>query len=142
MSEEEKEAIDKLSGKQNETTWVDTIRKIKREEINDAVITRQKYITTILNLIEKQQKEIEEFYREININTEIHKRDMKIKELEEVNNCLHESSKELFISKDKIREKTKELEKKKNCGNSIVFWEISSQIDLLKELLEENNKCK
>ena len=42
------------------------------------------------------------------------------------------------INKDKIRDKIKELEKKKNCGNSIVFWEISSQIDLLKELLEEN----
>ena len=59
LSEEEKKAIDKLSSKKNETTWNDTIRQIKREEITDVVVTRQKYITTILNLIEKQQSEIE-----------------------------------------------------------------------------------
>ena len=60
LSNEEKEAIEKLSGKKNETTWDDTIRQIKREEIKDVVVTRQKYITAVLNLIEKQSKEIEE----------------------------------------------------------------------------------
>ena len=60
LSEEEKKAIGKLSSKKNESTWDDTIRQIKREEIKDVVVTRQKYITTILNLIEKQSKEIEE----------------------------------------------------------------------------------
>ncbi len=60
MNEEEKKAIEKLSEQKNETTWNDTIRQIKREEITDVVVTRQKYITTILNLIDKQQKEIEE----------------------------------------------------------------------------------
>lgn len=59
MSEEEKKAIEVLSGKRNETTWNDTIRQIKRKEITDVVVTRQKYIKTILNLIEKQQKELE-----------------------------------------------------------------------------------
>ena len=129
MSDEEKKAIEKLSSKQNETTWVDTIRQIKREEINDAVITRQKYITTILNLIEKQQKEIEKLKQEMEERLigreEITKYEMGY----EIENN--------YISKDKIRDKIKELENKKNCGNSIVFWEISSQIDLLKELLEE-----
>lgn len=66
MSEEEKEAIDKLSSKKNETTWYDTIRQIKREEITDAVVTRQKYITTILNLIDKQYKEINRLQEENN----------------------------------------------------------------------------
>ena len=60
LSDEEKEALDKLSSKKNETTWNDTIRQIKREEIKDVVVTRQKYITAVLNLIEKQSKEIEE----------------------------------------------------------------------------------
>lgn len=60
LSDEEKEALDKLSSKKNETTWDDTIRQIKREEIRDVVVTRQKYITSILNIIEKQSKEIEE----------------------------------------------------------------------------------
>ena len=60
LSDEEREALDKLSSKKNETTWNDTIRQIKREEIKDVVVTRQKYITTVLNLIEKQSKEIEE----------------------------------------------------------------------------------
>lgn len=59
LSDEEKEALDKLSSKKNETTWNDTIRQIKREEIKDVVVTRQKYITAVLNLIEKQSKEIE-----------------------------------------------------------------------------------
>ena len=54
MTYEEKEAIEKLSGKKNETTWDDTIRQIKREEIKDIVVTRQKYITAVLKIIEKQ----------------------------------------------------------------------------------------
>lgn len=58
---------------------------------------------TLLDTIHKQQKEIEELNSEFAINTEIHKRDMRIKELEEVNNCLHETNND-FISKDKIRD--------------------------------------
>lgn len=41
--------------------------------------------------IDKLEKEIEELNSEFAINTEIHKRDIRIKELEEVNNCLHET---------------------------------------------------
>lgn len=123
MTEEEKKAIEKLSSKQNETTWVDTIRQIKREEINDAVITRQKYITTLLNLIQKQQKEIEE------LKNKIAKRQwVKVKENGEVEPLF-------YISKDKIRDKIKELEKEKD-----LYFEkqiMQGKIDLLKELLEE-----
>lgn len=67
MTDEEKEAIEKLSGKKNETTWDDTIRQIKREEIKDIVVTRQKYITAVLKIIEKQSKIIDKFCEEHNI---------------------------------------------------------------------------
>ena len=126
MSEEEKKAIEYLKNRleilHNNTQWA-----------------TENNIKVVLNLIEKQQKEIEEFYREININTEIHKRDMKIKELEEVNNCLHESSKELFISKDKIREKTKELNNEMlNEKDSLeMFYRKKYCKEVLEELLEE-----
>ena len=97
------EAIEKLSGKKNETTWDDTIRQIKREEIKDVVVTRQKYITAVLNLIEKQSKEIEE--------------------LKEKNKKLQDKAKELIFEKqeltsalldstpnDKIKAKIEEVE--------------------------------
>ena len=93
LSDEEKEALDKLSSKKNETTWDDTIRQIKREEIRDVVVTRQKYITAVLNLIEKQSKEIEELNKSLMTAT------LKIEglKIEAVYN-------DNYISKDKIKE--------------------------------------
>ena len=85
LSDEEKEALDKLSSKKNESTWGDTIRQIKREDIKDVVVTRQKYITAVLNLIETQQKEIEELK-----NTETYK--------------IAIIDKDKYVSKDKIKE--------------------------------------
>lgn len=47
-----------------------------------------------------------------------------------------------YISKDKIRDKIKELEKKEKIYaelyDTVVYWEIIAQLQLLKELLEEN----
>lgn len=96
LNDEEREALDKLSSKKNETTWDDTIRQIKREEIKDVVVTRQKYITTILNLIEKQSKEIEE---------------LKAHQIIFTNDYKPIGSKERkFISEDKIKAKIEEVE--------------------------------
>ena len=166
MSEEEKKAIDKLSGKQNETTWVDTIRQIKREEITDAVITRQKYITTILNLIDKQEKEIDEwqqaYIKENNYWLKFRNKINKIanndkdcsdnevikavKELKEKNASLQKEIKLMksinindnYISKDKIRKEKEEIEEMLfKEKNKNAKIEFSYAIGVLEELLEE-----
>jgi hypothetical protein len=77
MSEDEKKDIEYLK------------KYIKWETYGERSL--ETAIATILNLFEKQQKEIEELNSEFAINTEIHKRDIRIKELEEVNSCLHET---------------------------------------------------
>ena len=112
MSEEEKETIERIKQEIDRYKAIETPKEV--------------YITDIkilLSLIKNQQKEIEE----------LKEKSKKCEYYEMVADDLYKNS----INKDKIRDKIKELEKKKNCGNSIVFWEISSQIDLLKELLEE-----
>ena len=58
LSEEEKKAIDKLKGRKKIGIY-ELIRTFKREEIENFVTTRKQYIEIILNLIEKQQAEIE-----------------------------------------------------------------------------------
>lgn len=58
MSEEEKNAIEKL--KNGKTINIYTLlRTLKKEGIENFVITRKQYIQTVLNLIQSQQKEIE-----------------------------------------------------------------------------------
>ena len=59
LSEEEKKAIEKLSNGEK-IELISLIRVFKREGIENFVITRKKYVDTVLNLITKQQKEIEE----------------------------------------------------------------------------------
>lgn len=54
--------------------------------------------------MQELKEENEELKNGMRINTEIHKRDERIKELEEINVCLHETAKEYFISKDKVKE--------------------------------------
>lgn len=133
MSEEEKEAIDKL--KRSANYFVMPIYET----------------TIILNLIEKQQKEIENL-KEINkehqkLNGELRdeiKRQGNTREIEE------KYIEENFISKDKIREKIKELEenvkefeeywsrdpRKFKRAKSIDFYKLEA----LQELLEGNNE--
>ena len=52
MTEEEKKAIEKLSSKKNETSWIDTIRHIKREDIKK--LTKES--------LEKMKKGERDFY--------------------------------------------------------------------------------
>lgn len=89
----------------------------------------RKVFKTLLNLIEKQSKEIDERdkYNTTTLPFE------EIKEMIEQNKNIFIFGKE-YISKDKIREKIKELEKE--AFKSIA---ISEKINVLKELLEENN---
>lgn len=58
MNEEEKEAIEKFryGSPQN---YQAVIRKIKHDKITDVAVTRKKYIDTILNYIDKLQKELQ-----------------------------------------------------------------------------------
>ena len=102
--------------------------------INDVLYDNKHYeqIKIVLNLIEKQSKEIEELKKDklelINKNHVVHLKDVE-KELREMRkaidtknaeieclNVIHESYKEMveennFISKDKIKAKIEELEK-------------------------------
>ena len=62
MSEAEKKAIEKL--KEGKKIGIyEVIRTFKKEGIENFVITRKKYIETILKLIEKPQKEIEKLLK-------------------------------------------------------------------------------
>ena len=108
MSKEEQKAIEYLNNQDNSLKW-------------DFAMLQN--IKIILNLIEKQQKEIEEWRKGIRINDTV---------------C---------VPKDKIREIIKELEqcKKEELKNDDEFgthtfkWAIAdNEIDLLQELLEEN----
>ena len=157
LSDEEREALDKLSSKKNETTWDDTIRQIKREEIKDVVVTRQKYITTILNLIEKQFKEIEELKED----NQRYKRiaSQKLDDIEEFrkNECEHrcirnaevlelkEYYQENYTPNDKIKAKIEEkfLEAKGLYERGVqpqAQYTMKLLRDLEKSLLEKEKK--
>ncbi len=69
MLDEEKKAIEKLK-EEKKIGIYEVIRTFKKEGIENFVITRKKYIETILNLIEKQQKEIEELKKDNNYQCE------------------------------------------------------------------------
>ena len=79
-----------------------------------------KAIRIILNLIEKKQKEIEEL-----------KKDKKAL-VNNYNNVLGN-----FISKNKIKEKIKELELRKSFSDDFTEDYYLDQIDILQELLGE-----
>ena len=111
-------------------------------------------VKILLNLVEKQQKEIEEKTTIIMAGAE------KVKQLEKGNRSLMESRKKWknryykekaknkeCISKDKIKEKIKEQRQKyfdiydgKHSINEICFESIKVEgaVEVLKELLEEN----
>lgn len=113
MSEEEREAIEVLKG----------LLKYKYKDIY--VLECDFYaVETVLNLIEKQQKEIEQ-YKEL---------DKKIcnEELLNKNYVL-----ENYISKNILKAKIKELEEKDKYSNNNVY---GYGIYFLKELLGDDNK--
>lgn len=129
MNEEEKNAINffkKLEFDEYEW-WYDGEEYETREETE---IVFEKAQKTILNLIDKQQEEIEELKRDYEIITD----DMKN------HNVVYTDMPEFeerYISKDKIRDKIEQLEKEKD-----LYFEkqiIQGKINLLKELLGEKN---
>lgn len=99
MSDEEKKAIEMLRNYDNE----DNLHKIHQS------------INVVLNLIEKQQKEIEE-----------------LKEEREYLNCIIESDKDNYINKDKIKAKIEFIKSLKEK-----FYYEENVISILQSLLEK-----
>ncbi len=59
MTEKEKEAIKHLKNGKKINIYT-LLRTLKKEGIENFIITRKRYLDTILNLIQKQQEEIEQ----------------------------------------------------------------------------------
>lgn len=110
MNDEEKKAIKHL----NQIKYYGTIRSLKAD----------KDIEIILNLIEKQQKEIEKYKKVID------NRDFTWKQKYE--ETFEYVNKE-FISKDKIREKIKEYKGLKEIDKMAYEEQIKPLQELLKE---------
>ena len=122
MSEEEKKAVKELTDAVNEPlevfeNVVDTFKPVNLEQCR-----------IILNLIEKQQKEIEEKSTIIMVGAEkVKQLEKEIEYLKEVKYYYEIST----ISKDKIREKIKKAKE--------IKWQIPKLvIEYFEELLEEN----
>ncbi len=149
MNEEEKKAIEVLEEAKD--------RLIKPKMLKDVKYTNEdfaKAIETILNLIEKQDNKIkfllddEKSLKEMNRNQvkiierqqkEIEKYGQQI-DLEFVEKNFIEKNK--VVSKDKIREKLKEIENRRieegKCELAIYGFQRDAKIEVLQELLEEN----
>ena len=134
MTEEEKKAIEKLK------SYKELFSKGYCEDCNELCAIDnfpskdlENNIDTLLNLIEKLQKENIKLKQEQAKRSWIH-----VKENGEVEPLL-------YISKDKIREKIKELEEyivkieEETCGRCITIGEDMT-IRYLKELLEEEGE--
>lgn len=124
MSEEEREAINIIKG-----LGID-IYDGKSQVIPGDVTTKiNTSIYTILNLIEKQQKELEQ---EKEKNKELEKYKTYYEEMEEVN--------KKFIAVDKIKEKIEELEKELKEFQELDFISEAAkryqQIQVLNNILE------
>ena len=120
MSEEEKKAIDDLFALTHINGYIDLYTQ-KEAKIHTLDLSKwQNGVKVLLNLLEKQQKEIEEKTTIIMAGAEkVKQLEKEIQRLEKDNDTLSELVivnedkviKELdLISKDKIREKIKELE--------------------------------
>ena len=88
----------------------------------------------ILNLITKQQEELEELRKYYATRKEV-------EELKDTINCLHESAKE-YINKQVIRDKIEELQKEVHnyygCEEAnLVHDNMLAQVEVLKEILGE-----
>lgn len=115
---EEKEAIDYL--KNDVVYWLD-----KGKDFVVIDIGENEKLHSILNLIDKQKKEIEEL-KEKNKNLIFQ---------------LKDEEKELIEVTDKIREKIKEIENRRieegKCELAIYGFQRDAKIEVLQELLEE-----
>lgn len=134
MSEEEKKAIEYMKEFQKDLYGASSKNLMAS------------YLDTIFNLIDKQQKEIEELKFDIGIcDKDLDSLNERIYQLKQDNKKLvlgkfrevadkNEYIKSEYISKDKIREKIKELKTKIIGSNTGIY---SAQIDILEKLLEE-----
>ena len=109
MSEEEKKAIEYLENQDNSLKWdYGTLQAIK----------------TALNLIEKQQKEIKKEHQ--NWKELLHEYGLRCEELKN------------SISKEKIRDKIKELQKDEDFYREQTrMYEYEGKMNMLEELLGE-----
>lgn len=150
MSEEEKKAIDEFNkllddfkGLSKLSLWYEIDAEKQNELYNK--------LSPLLNLIENQQKEIEEKNVAINkMSKDISRQLKEIEKLNFENHMLKKWNEQLdqeCISKDKIKEKIKEQIQKyfdihdgKHSINEICFesTKVEGAVEVLKELLEEN----
>lgn len=121
MSEEEKKAFSRLYMKA-------TLYSADAEDYPNSIVSKRDLVI-IINLIEKQQKEIET-YKLLNANIEKDNKRQSIAIIE------YQDLLENSISKDKIREKIKEIERK-SFENKINYSEYYYKTEILKELLKE-----
>lgn len=114
MSEEEKKVIEEINKRLKNTP----------SGFNENYINDMKYL---LNLIAKQQKEIEELHTEINERIKL-----KIE-----NEQLVDTQ---FIPKQKVKDKIEELKEKIKYekNEKVIIW-LHKQIRILEELLEERS---
>ena len=69
LSDEERELIEEIQ-KGNKIGIYELIRTFKREGIENFITVRRKYIDIMINLIEKQSKEIEEMKKQLDLGNE------------------------------------------------------------------------
>lgn len=142
LSDEEKKAIKYFY---NLRATIDESNMLFDEDINVKCGNETiKQITLVLNLIEKQQKEIEEL-KNITKSYDSFLGDEKIVIADKkffVNGYFQEN----FVRKDKIKAKIEELEKEKNIPEEMdfkAFYRIKDlkniEIAVLQSLLEERN---
>lgn len=133
LSNEERELIEEIQ-KGNKIGIYELIRTFKREGIENFITVRRKYIDIIINLIEKQSKEIEEYKKQLDLDyvdkhfvpvERYNQLEKEIEELKEKSNHITKETVEFvnshYIHKDKIEAKIEELEKEKNIPEEMDF---------------------
>ena len=115
LSDEEKELIEKIQNG-NKIGIYELIRTFKKEGIENFITVRRKYIDIMINLIEKQSKEIEEMKKQIDLdneceialNSKVMDLEKEIEELKTINQMQKYRTEVIdereLISKDKIKE--------------------------------------
>ena len=154
MNEEEKKAIEYYQNKEvSFSVDFDTEKLLKALEITeeDSFQNHKIRFKTLLNLIEKLQKENEELKKEIerqkDINTVINEKGLDKnyeKALEKtMTKFLKNNIANDFISKQTVKDKIEELESQYKIAleeNSTKAFILKSQITILQELIEEREK--
>lgn len=132
LSEEEKNFLENIKNilSDLEDTEDGAIISLNQEEIDS--------LKSIPKIIEKQQKEIEEYKKIVECIEEFKRLKRPVMEL------VHEMNKfeDEFVSKDKIKEKIKEkqdvINKLHPASDIVIIDDLENEINCYKELLEEN----